>query len=638
MAFLDDAKQALGLGDLNAKNLRLLDSCRANLLPFVGAGLSADFGYPSWNKLVNDLADEAGLSAQVSSHLRNNNFEEAAELVAEALPNTFDDTLRDIFDAEKTSRPLSRSAVCSLPLLSTGLVITTNFDAVLEMAFEDAGLPFRQVFSGTQIRQASRAVQLNEHCLLKLHGDYRDSEHRVLTLTEYEREYGALAKGVDEGLGLPKVLAQALTARPILFLGCSLRTDRTIGVITALANKYPGTVHFAVLSAKEATPDRRRQLDKWNIRPLFYPERDYAKLAAFLACLALYGQPPSSPSRVALKTPAPPKIRINGFKLFYFRRMAKLGTNALAKKSGLPVDVIIRLERINQRLPLGSRWFHQCQRDQLTALETALGCQGKLEAGGADDFLTEYMLFYKLYRGTRNIDAAEEEQLVLSLFETKAVVFDFDGTLTSRTTEETTWERMWLSLGYPIDRCSALHHKFSKGQIGHQEWCDLTLQQFRDRRFSRKHLSKIALDTRLIEHAEETLQFLRSRNMRLFVLSGSVKQIIRAVLGDMVDMFEDIQANEMVFDRKGLLTAIRGTRYDFEGKRDYLNKLIKDSGYQRYDVLFVGNSCNDVFASQSGARTLCVNPRMVDAYNKLHWTYFIRQMDSLRQILPYSGL
>ena len=62
----------------------------------------------------------------------------------------------------------------------------------------------------------------------------------------------------------------------------------------------------------------------------------------------------------------------------------------------------------------------------------------------------------------------------------------------------------------------------------------------------------------------------------------------------------------MVFGADGSLAHIAGTKYDFVGKADYLRRLMSFEKIAPYEILFVGNSCNDIFASQSGARhTLC---------------------------------
>lgn len=223
-------------------------------------------------------------------------------------------------------------------------------------------------------------------------------------------------------------------------------------------------------------------------------------------------------------------------------------------------------------------------------------------------------------------------------FETKAVVFDFDGTLTTRTDEETTWEKIWVKLGYSINDCADLHHKFSLGRFSHQQWCNITRDKFRSAGMKRSDLGEIASRISLIAGTRETLELLRKRDIKLYVLSGSIRQVIDEVLGDMRGWFEEVHANNMFFEPAGHLREIRSTKYDFEGKATFLKRVISDNGYSPYDVLFVGNSCNDVFASQSGARTLCVNPRSTNPDNREHWTYLIRRMDNLEQILRFARL
>jgi hypothetical protein len=70
--------------------------------------------------------------------------------------------------------------------------------------------------------------------------------------------------------------------------------------------------------------------------------------------------------------------------------------------------------------------------------------------------------------------------------------------------------------------------------------------------------------------------------------------------------FEEIRANEIVFDSSGIISEIQGTSFDFEGKAVFLKRVIEDLRLSPSDVLFVWNSCNNVFTSQSGVRTLCV--------------------------------
>ena len=277
------------LGDIatNAQNLLLLEKQIDKLVPFVGAGLSADFGYPTWNRLLQDLAGQTALASDINRLIARSDFEQAAEIIVQELPTFFDNEFRSIFDHHTLRRPISNGAAQYVPGIARGIVLTTNFDRVLEASFEDHGSPFDQVFPGSRIREAFRAIQLNERVLLKLHGDYWDSDSRVLTLSEYVREYGNPDPSqVDFERPLPKALTQALSARPLLFLGCSLQNDRTTRVIATIAQRLPGTIHFALLPEPTGIKLRCKQLDSWNILPLFFPVGEYNRVEQFLACLA----------------------------------------------------------------------------------------------------------------------------------------------------------------------------------------------------------------------------------------------------------------------------------------------------------------------------------------------------------------
>ena len=325
------------------------------------------FGYPSWNTLLQELAEELGIGARVRDHIAQLQFEEAAELIADASPNYVDDTLASVFDLKKIARPIRDGAVRSVPAITKGPVLTTNFDRVLETAFHDAGRPFADIFNGARIREATHAIQFGEPFLLKLHGDYRDSEHRVLTLTEYAREYGSTDPALANlDLPLPTVLGQALASRPILFLGCSLRNDRTLAVISRIARRYSGIVHFALLPDSDRAVARTIQFYSWNIRPIFYRSGQYSQIEEFLACLAKSTDTQIDRGKVGVRSPtgtvtsrggsrahlggAPTaglrrrvsgraRAYINGYKLFYFRMTRKLSVSDLSRLSGVSQDL-----------------------------------------------------------------------------------------------------------------------------------------------------------------------------------------------------------------------------------------------------------------------------------------------------------
>jgi len=330
---------------------------------------------------------------------------------------------------------------------------------------------------------------------------------------------------------------------------------------------------------------------------------------------------------------------INGYKLYYFRLNQRLTIPALSRVTGLEPALLHKLEKVKKRKGNldPALWFESTDRKVLNLLENALNAHGRLAAGKPDDFLTQYMMFYDQNKALGLSSHRESKQPELR-FQTRAVVFDFDGTLTQPGDYRSTWEKIWVALGYPKERCFDLHARYQREEFDHTKWCELTLEAFRAAGLRREHIVEISKQIPLVDGVSETVKELRNKGLKLFILSGSIKVIIRQVLGDLYYEFEEIKANELLFDHSGNISGIEETHYDFEGKATFIKRVIEDCELSPSDVLFVGNDCNDIFASQSGARTLCVNARLTDPANEQHWTYAIGEMLNLNQILEFVHL
>lgn len=341
--------------------------------------------------------------------------------------------------------------------------------------------------------------------------------------------------------------------------------------------------------------------------------------------------------RERLKVKRRNTVRINSFKLFYHRVHEKKTISDLAADAGVSRSTILRLERLKSRNAKFDgyhvRYFPECEASLLVSLESSLSCAGRLRAGQHDDFLSTYVEHYAENR--RDAKDKSGAQLPILAFETKVVIFDFDGTITIDNNGRTTWELIWENLGYSINECAEYHSMFRKGKISHKEWCDITAKKFLARNFTYKTLSDVANSVILTPGLRETLAELSQRNIKLYILSGSIRELIRLTLGPEASHFEEIRANEMRFDDHGMLLEIVGTQFDFEGKAAFIRRVVTEQRCSPMDVLFIGNAGNDVWASDSGARTLCVNPTSTDPDNPRHWNANIRLMHDLREVLAY---
>ncbi len=288
-----DIQALLGDQAANRDHLPLLEEqfgTRAGLIPFVGAGMSAPFGLPQWGAFLTALAAEAGLQDQIAARLAAAEYEEAASDVMEGLgARRFQDLLAAQFGDGRLDGRRIDGAVAALLHLPPGPIITTNFDRVIETAFAQGGrklTPYWHSYAG----KGSEALQQDRPFLLKLHGDWDDPAARVLTLEEYRTTYGdAAAEHVDFSLPVPTLLFKLLTTRCCLFLGCSLRQDRTIRLLRAVARDIPDLVHYAIVErpADEAAfHARAAELSSQSIRPIWYPTGRHDLIRPVLAHLA----------------------------------------------------------------------------------------------------------------------------------------------------------------------------------------------------------------------------------------------------------------------------------------------------------------------------------------------------------------
>src|SRR5262245_44240349 len=116
------------------------------VIPFVGAGMSAKFKFPQWGDVLLNAADTEGASvrARVGKHLNAGEFEDAAEILRSRGEDNFQRRIEKEFGRAPDEAELAVGPLTLLPHLSSGPVITTNFDHALESVFRLGGVPFQE--------------------------------------------------------------------------------------------------------------------------------------------------------------------------------------------------------------------------------------------------------------------------------------------------------------------------------------------------------------------------------------------------------------------------------------------------------------------------------------------------------------
>jgi hypothetical protein len=255
---------------------------RGQVVPLVGSGMSVPTGLPTWSELLRRLREFTKVDpANLEDVMLAGAFEEAADLLASA---TNENLLNERIEHDlRVDDPAAiDGSVRILPAVFPDLVITTNLDDVLEQSYSQCGTAFTHVLAGMELARYRQLKTAKERFLLKLHGDCRRGETRVLLKSEYEAAY-ALGSVTREEL----VLLYRMNS--LLFLGCSLRSDRTVRLVAEVAEADRGMPkHYALQAlpeSGEARVDRENFLTARGIYPIWYDGEHDEAIEALLAGL-----------------------------------------------------------------------------------------------------------------------------------------------------------------------------------------------------------------------------------------------------------------------------------------------------------------------------------------------------------------
>ena len=228
----------------------------SNIVPFVGAGLSVAGGFPSWKDHLRQQGRTAGMDqTHIEDLLTNGEYETVIEEIENKRGcDVFIQEIRDVFSrtgeiADTTLR---------LTELFTDTVITTNYDRLIEQAFDTGEDNAFQIINGLN---ALEKPAVDRVTIIKLHGDIQNPARCILSKNQYDQAYGN--DHIDTTLPIPKLLSYYFRNSSLLFLGCSLNNDRTARVFRAVKESIGDAdtpQHFSI----EQAPEDEKNLIKRN--------------------------------------------------------------------------------------------------------------------------------------------------------------------------------------------------------------------------------------------------------------------------------------------------------------------------------------------------------------------------------------
>ena len=255
--------------------------------PFIGAGMSVDFGYPTWDgfldRAIREEVDDAR-QGELQALRAQKEFLPLAEKLDAYTNGGAGELIAAVFHESKM-KPVEapEDHYCRLlQKMGVHTYVTTNYDRVIEALVPGVG-----VFLPTTLRKIEEITEQDRRrtpYLLKLHGTYERPESLVLTERQYRENYPEDASAVN-----PAVLRHLWQNKVLLFLGCSLEKDYMVERMEAMSRENRAVHHFAVMGLPETEAQLRekaRALRQLKIRPIWYPKKQRACVRLILSLLA----------------------------------------------------------------------------------------------------------------------------------------------------------------------------------------------------------------------------------------------------------------------------------------------------------------------------------------------------------------
>ena len=284
-------EEIMDITPANKENFKALkEAIRKNtVVPFTGAGMSYPY-YPLWDEALKELEKQIApdRTDEVQKELDSAKTEiDRCDVLERHLgKNVICRQLRSLFDRSRfnpENHDIRTQAVSLLPKLFPNTpLITTNLERMQEEVFRLGGFPFDAVLNPADTRMLEVLNQQRAHGILYLHGyvsgELTKDDKLVFSKTQYNQHY-------SEDSELVRVLQRWMSGVQLLFLGCSLRNDRTLDILKKVYGKNNRLEHFAILDLKDGEDFTARMIqleEDYGIRAILYPKGEHEAVSILL--------------------------------------------------------------------------------------------------------------------------------------------------------------------------------------------------------------------------------------------------------------------------------------------------------------------------------------------------------------------
>lgn len=238
------------------------DYKRGQIIPFIGAGVSANLGIPTWSKLIDKISQELGYDSDVFKSYGD--FYSLAEYYKIKIGSL--GVLRSWMDREWHNPDIDISTSRLHELIAKGnfpIVYTTNYENWIENAYDYHGVKYNKIVTVSDI---SKIDTSRKREIVKFHGDFSDDSSIVLGESSYFDR-------LQFQTPLDIKLRSDILGKSVLFLGYSLTDINIRHLFYTLSNLWANYGNGfqkpkSYLFASTNNPIQETVLQKWGIETI----------------------------------------------------------------------------------------------------------------------------------------------------------------------------------------------------------------------------------------------------------------------------------------------------------------------------------------------------------------------------------